>query len=951
MMRSVLTKLTIAWKLIWTLAVRELISMFRVPAGWIIIALFAFLSAVLFVNQTLIPGQPGSMRYFFAASAWLLIPIAPAVSMRLMSEEYRTGSFESLRTTPAGDWAVACGKYLGSVMFLVLMLVPSLVYPVVLALASDPMPDIGPIIAGYLMLVLVGSLYLAIGLLASSTTSSQTLAFLGTMMALVLFMVATSVLAPRAGSTLSPILTKLSVINRAGELSKGVIDTSTIFFFLIASFWMLALTAGVLESRRLARSRWSLIIMGTLFFVSTGTAALFAGVLTNNHHFRVDVTATSAHKLSPRAKNMVNALPGHTRIILALNQTQTDRLALDLVSDVLETYDRSSDLLSAQIIDLSTPDGTNQINTLIAQLRERQDGDIADNTRTLDQISSTISTTSTALLNASPELAAISNAIDPKADSGSTNRAFFQQRAALVRLGAQDLTTATESLTHQNQTQSVTPPIIALINAQLAQIEDLRTQLTTFANAPEASAVASASCKSLVAKLNDIIDDLAIASDQLARLIPIDADRVATALTTGEALLVIGPPELGIAAVDLEALLPPTQVLQDAGISPAGVIGPRAQELIATALGQLVIQSNPIVIFVHAANPGQLLGQSNLLSKAVNRFNQRGIDALEWAPLNQPDQPSLVDLDPLNQRPVVYVFLAADSATGGGDTGITGAKRATELAQIAKQLIDQNKSILLSINPSIFGSLGDTDPLTKALEPLGIIPVPSLTLLTQRLKDGKHAADPATMIVPSIASSSDSDTHPVGDAISGLSTVLPWAVPITIDPRVGVDTAPIIMLPGSNTLWAERDWLRLWSTPAQSRPYLGDQPTFDESKDLRRDQWTLAAGAERIINNDTQRIIVVGSNSWIYDALTFSQGQLVDGRITTAFPGNLALLESSIAWLAGLDDLIAPGIQARPIATIGPLDQSQRSTYRWFLLAGVPGFILVLGIGTRILFG
>ena len=114
MIRALITKLSIAWKLIWTLAVRELVSMFRVPAGWIIIALFAFLSAVLFVNQTLIPGQPGSMRYFFSASAWLLIPIAPAISMRLMSEEYRTGSFESLRTTPAGDWAVACGQYLGS---------------------------------------------------------------------------------------------------------------------------------------------------------------------------------------------------------------------------------------------------------------------------------------------------------------------------------------------------------------------------------------------------------------------------------------------------------------------------------------------------------------------------------------------------------------------------------------------------------------------------------------------------------------------------------------------------------------------------------------------------------------------------------------------------------------------------------------------------------------------
>ena len=125
-----------------TIAQRELSSMFRVPAGWIIIALFAFLTGVLFVNQTLLPGQPGTLRYFFMYAGWLLIPIAPAVSMRLMSEEYRSGSFEALRTAPAGDWSVTLGKYLGSVMYLALMLVPSVVYPIVLFLVSEPSPDL-----------------------------------------------------------------------------------------------------------------------------------------------------------------------------------------------------------------------------------------------------------------------------------------------------------------------------------------------------------------------------------------------------------------------------------------------------------------------------------------------------------------------------------------------------------------------------------------------------------------------------------------------------------------------------------------------------------------------------------------------------------------------------------------------------------------------------------------
>jgi ABC-2 type transport system permease protein len=929
--------------LVTTIAVRELVSMFRVPAGWIIIALFAFLSAVLFLNQTLIPGQPGSMRYFFIASAWLLIPIAPAISMRLMSEEYRTGSFESLRTTPAGDWAVALGKFIGAVLFLILMLTPSLIYPIVLAIVSSPAPDAGPIVAGYLMLILVGSLYLSIGLFASSLTSSQTLAFLGTMMALVLFIVVTSVLAPRAGSTLSPILDRLSVISRAGEFGKGIIDSGTIAFFVIGCLWMVALSAAVLESKRLARKRSILIFMASFFVLTSGIAVFFAGYLTSEHRVRIDVTSTSAHKLSQRASNMVDALPGPTRIVLAINQNESDQRALDLVSDVLETYDRSSPLLTSRVIDLATADGINQTQQLINELRAQESDSIQSNQQTIEQASQSLSAASTQLLQSAKDLQSIRDAIDGSTTAGATNRAFFDQRSALVRLGAQDLSNASSSLESDPVSGS------SMLDAQLAQLEDLRNQLSDFANAPEITPAAKAGARSLNSRLDTLIDQLAVTSDRLARLIPIDADRVATALETGESLLIIGPPETGIAAIDLETLLPPTQLLEQAGISPAGVIGPRTQELIASALAQLVIQNHPIVVFVHAGEPGQLLGTPQLLSKTVNHFKQQGIDTIEWAPLHESDRPSLVELDPIGQRPIVFIMLAADSAAGGGETGITGARRATSLANIAQQLIDQGESVLISMNPSIFGSFGDTDPMVAVLEPFGIIPDPTKALLSQRIASSKRIADPAMVVVPTIGN--DQQIHPIGEAVQGLSTLLPWSIPINIDPRVGAQATPIITLQGSEQIWGEHDWITLWSTPAQSRQYLQDQPIFEESKDIRRDQWTIAAGAERLIDSDQQRIVVVGSNSWIYDALTFGQSQLVDGRITTAFPGNLTLLESSISWLAGLDQLIAPGIQSRPIATIKPLDASQLSFYRWILLGAVPGAVLLIGIGTRIVFG
>ncbi len=234
------------------IASREVGSLLRLPVGWVVIALFTFLSAVIFVNGTLIPGQPATMRYFFASASWMLIPVAPAISMRLLSEELRSGTIEVLRTAPVSDSAVVWGKYLGGVAFLGLMLAPTLALVGVLVVVGDPKPDPGPIITGYIALGLVGMLYLSIGLLASSLTSSQTLAFLGTLMFLALMMVLSSVV-PGAGSVPEPLaraLVSIGVQARVRDMTKGVIDTGDVAFFLAGSAWFTLLASAALSSRR-----------------------------------------------------------------------------------------------------------------------------------------------------------------------------------------------------------------------------------------------------------------------------------------------------------------------------------------------------------------------------------------------------------------------------------------------------------------------------------------------------------------------------------------------------------------------------------------------------------------------------------------------------------------------------------------------------------------------------
>lgn len=942
-----------------TIAQRELSSMFRVPAGWIIIALFAFLTGVLFVNQTLIPGQPGSLRYFFMYAGWLLIPIAPAVSMRLMSEEYRSGSFEALRTAPAGDWSVTLGKYLGSVAYLILMLVPSIVYPIVLFLVSEPAPDWGPILAGYLMLLLVGMLYLAIGMLASSLTASQTLAFLGTVMSLILLMVLTSVIANQLSVEWAQALHALSITERVSELAKGVIDTSTVAFFLIGSVWMLVLGAGALEIRRLGRPRSYTALTCVVFVLLTGAAAGFLGYITHLKHARYDVTSTSVHELSERASRIVERLTDETRIVLAVSRSNADARTLDLIGDVIGAYENSSELISTRFIDLDSGEGISETRRLLQDLAERERATIRANLDALRDSAEAMGRAGDRLGALSSALGQLRDLIPANTQTNVNNRAVFEQRAAIVRLAARDLRSQSENILNQLEPYldgSASPddlfpfdtyaqPVEQSLLQQVTQLDDLAAQLDAFANAAELAAEPRSAARPLVSQTESLRDELAGAMDRVARLDRIDAVRVGRALETGETLLIIGPPEQGVAAVDLESLLLPSESLERAGLSAVGVIGPRTQEHIASAMARLVAPAQPVLIFVHAGQPGELLGASQLYTQTALELRERGIDSVDWAAVESPEHPRLDSVDPLGNRPRVYLVVAPDSTTQSTQSGLSGAKRTEALGSIVQRLLDSGHDVLVSLSPSIFPSAGKPDPIAATLSPFGVTADVGRPILNERMGPVGRIADPVTTLIP------EQGAHEIARAVSGLNTVLTWAIPLEIVETQGVDASPILIAGGGKERWGESAWVNLWRRSPQSRQVMSNQPVFNERDDVRTDSWILGAAAERQHAGEQQRIVVVGSNGWSGDAVFTGREQVIDGRVTRRWPGNRTLFDASIAWLAGLDDLIGTGTDARPIATIQALDERQYSLIRWVLLAGLPAFVLILGMAYRLVFG
>jgi ABC-2 type transport system permease protein len=231
------------------IARREMGSYFRTPAGWVIIALFLFLTGMVVGRFVLQPGLPATMRDFFAASGWLLLPVAPAISMRLLAEEWRTGSIESLMSAPVSGWGIVVGKFLGALGFLLTMLAPTLVHVLVLQRVSTLPLDPGPILSGYACLLLLGALYVSIGTFASALTHNATLAFLGALFAVLALM-----LAPAASAFLPPWarpgVLVFSLSERIGDFARGVIDSAHVVFFATLSLWFLVLGACAVEARR-----------------------------------------------------------------------------------------------------------------------------------------------------------------------------------------------------------------------------------------------------------------------------------------------------------------------------------------------------------------------------------------------------------------------------------------------------------------------------------------------------------------------------------------------------------------------------------------------------------------------------------------------------------------------------------------------------------------------------
>ena len=224
----------------------EIRSAFLSPLAYAVLTIFLFCSGLLFVLATTGTMTATLDGYIFSLTGLILVA-TPLLTMRLLSEEYRSGTIEPLRTAPVTDTDVILGKYFGALIFFALMLAPTWIYVLILFTLGEP--DIGPILSSYLGVLLMGAQFLALGLFCSALTRSQLVAG---MLALVLLVViwVLGAIGEWIVGPFAPVLCYIGTYEHIMNFIKGQIVFRDIFYFLSLTVFWLFLAVRALESKR-----------------------------------------------------------------------------------------------------------------------------------------------------------------------------------------------------------------------------------------------------------------------------------------------------------------------------------------------------------------------------------------------------------------------------------------------------------------------------------------------------------------------------------------------------------------------------------------------------------------------------------------------------------------------------------------------------------------------------
>lgn len=232
---------------------KEFNLFFTSPIAYLVIGIFLLINGLfLFIfndDFNLLNAGFADITSFFYLAPWVFLFLIPAITMKSFSDEFNTGTIELLKTKPISDWQIVLGKYLASQLLIIVAIIPTFIYVYSIYQLGSPTGniDFGSTIGSYIGLIFLSSTYTAIGLFTSTLSKNQIIAFiLGVFITFFLFYGFDAISSSFGDSSFT--IQQLGVNEHYKSISRGVIDTRDLIYFLSVTFFFLFLTKMRLDN-------------------------------------------------------------------------------------------------------------------------------------------------------------------------------------------------------------------------------------------------------------------------------------------------------------------------------------------------------------------------------------------------------------------------------------------------------------------------------------------------------------------------------------------------------------------------------------------------------------------------------------------------------------------------------------------------------------------------------
>jgi ABC-type uncharacterized transport system involved in gliding motility auxiliary subunit len=327
-------------KAIWTIARRELKTLFDQPTGFILLVVFVAINDFLFFRQAYL-FRVASLRPMLELLPWIFFFFVPAATMRSLAEDSRAGTLEVVLAQPLTELELLVGKFLGAVLFVWLAL--ALTLPVSMGLSLGADLHLGVILAQYVGAALLAAGFTGVGIWASALAQNQISAFIvGVAVMFVLVLVGLDPLLVGLPPTLGVVAARLGVLSHFRDIARGVIDLRDVIYFTTLAAIFLSLAYVALMGRKLSHKGDALkrLRLGVAMMVA---AFVVLNLFGSNIGGRLDLTPGNAYTLSPATRVLARTLDDIVTIKLFVSEDLPPEIALlrrDL-DDLLRDYRRA----------------------------------------------------------------------------------------------------------------------------------------------------------------------------------------------------------------------------------------------------------------------------------------------------------------------------------------------------------------------------------------------------------------------------------------------------------------------------------------------------------------------------------------------------------------------------------------------------------------------------------